>query len=158
MTVLGGRRYWLCMSDWTIRPYDPTRDEKIVTYLWLKSFAHSPLGRSQGASIDGSPAEISYLQRHREVVKHCLEKGTTQVVVDPEVTDVVWAFACCQGDIVHYAVVKRRFRESAAEMFQDLFGDLTGRLCSYTHDFSGTGFKVPKSWVCNPYAILERSK
>lgn len=142
------------MSDWQIRPYDPETDEPAVVYLWLKSFAHSPFGKGRGAHVDGSEAERTYWAEHRLVVMHLLNEGTTKVLCDPEAPGVIWAFACRSGDVVHYAVVKRRFKEVAQEMFSALFGDLLEKPCKYTHDFFGTGFRVPSSWRLNPYEVI----
>lgn len=139
---------------WKIRPYDPTIDENGIVYLWLKSFAHSPFGRSQGAHIDGSDGERAYWAKHREIVNRLLVHADTQVLVDAEEPAVIWAFACTKGDVVHYAVVKRKFREFTAEMVRDLLGDRLDRPCMYTHDLAGTGFQIPSTWHHNPYAFL----
>ena len=138
-------------NPWIKRAYDPA-DEAGVLYLHLKSFAHSPFGRAQGAHIDGSDGERAYWKAHREVVLGLLASADTEVLCDPEEPSVFWAFAITRGDLVHYAVVKRRFRGESASMFRDLLGERLDRPCTYTHDFAGTGLTVPASWILNPYA------
>ncbi len=141
-------------TPWIVRPYNPARDEDGVVYLWIKSFAHSGFGRAQGAHIDGSDAERAYWAQHRPVVMKLLEHADTQVLCDPEDDGVIWAFACAKGPVVHYAVVKRKFRDFAGDMFKALLGDRYDTPCMYTHDLAGTGFQVPQKWTLNPYAFL----
>ncbi len=142
-------------EPWIIRQYDPNIDEAGAVFLWLKSFAHSPFGRAQGAHLDGSEAERAYWASHKEVVLRLLARAETRVLCDAEAPGVIWAFACTSGpSVVHYAVCKRRFRESSGEFFAALLGDKMEKPCMYTHDFSGTGFQVPRSWMHNPYAFL----
>lgn len=142
-------------APWLLRTYDASTDENAVVYLWLKSFAHSPHGRSLGADLDGSDAERAYWAAHRLVVGGLLVKADTQVLCDPEAPGVIWAFACTKGnDVIHYAVVKRRFRGESAAMFSALLGDRFERPCTLTHDMIGTGLCVPSSWRLNPYAAF----
>lgn len=144
------------MSDpWVIRAYDPVTDENGVVYLWLKSFAHSSFGRVRGAHVDGSDGERAYWAAHKEIVLRLLSHAETKVLCDPEDPLVIWAFACAKGDVVHYAVVKRKFREFSGEMFRALLGDRFDRPCMYTHELSGTGLQVPSTWMLNPYAFME---
>ncbi len=142
-------------DPWVIRPYDAALDENGVVFLFLKSFAHSPWGRAQGAHVDGSDAERAYWAQHREVVLKLLERADTKVLCDPQAPEVIWAFACTEGkDVYHYSVVKRRFRGESAEMFKALLGGLLDKPCRYTHDPAGTGFCVPSTWTYDPYRVL----
>ena len=129
------------MADsWAIRPYDASLDESGVVYLWLKSFAHSSFGRATGAHVDGSDAERAYWASHREVVLKLLNCADTFVLCDPDSPGVIWAFACTSApDVVHYAVVKRKFKEFSTDMFRALLGDCLDKACTFTHDLSGTG-------------------
>lgn len=142
------------MAEWLIRPYDPETDESGVVYLWLKSFAHSPFGKGRGAHIDGSDAERTYWAEHRLVVLALLASADTAILCDPEAPGVIWAFATTKGTTVHYAVVKRRFKEQAGDMFSDLFGDLVDAPAFLTHDMAGTGFRVPTVWKNDAYRVL----
>ncbi len=143
------------MSDlWLKRPYDKATDENGCVYLALKSFAHSSYGKSRGAQVDGSDEERLYWKEHAPVILRCIEYGETEVLCDPDMPEVIWAFAITRGDTVHYAVIKRRFKAEADAMFRDLLGDRLDRECTYTHDFSGTGLHVPRNWRYNPYAVL----
>ncbi len=139
-------------DPWEIRPYDEALDLNGILYIWLKSFAHSAFGRAQGAHLDGSDAERAYWAEHKGVVLRLLEHADTQVLCDPAAREVIWAFACTKGPVVHYAVVKRRFRDQAQEFFRALLGDKLDKAAMYTHDFAGTGLQVPRTWVHNPYA------
>lgn len=142
------------MAEWLIRPYDAETDEAGVLYLWLKSFAHSPFGKGRGAHIDASEEERTYWAEHRLVVLSLLGSADTQVLCDPEAPGVIWAFACTKDNVVHYAVVKRHFKEHALEMFAALFGDRMEKHCHLTHDMLGTGFRVPMTWRLNQYKVL----
>lgn len=141
-------------ESWTIRKYDSDIDIDGILYLYLKSFAHSSYGRSRGAHVDGSDAERKYWAEHREVVLKLLANSDTVIICDPESPTVIWAFACVRGDVLHYIVVKRKFREFAQEMFAALLGDRLDRAIMYTHCLQGTGLTPPKGWTLNPYAVL----
>ncbi len=142
-------------DPWIVRPYNAALDENGVVFLWLKSFAHSSWGRTQGAHVDGSDAERAYWASHREVVLRLLAHAETKVLCDPQAPEVIWAFSCAMApNVFHYAVVKRRFRGESAEMFKALIGDLLDKPCLYTHDPAGTGLQIPGSWSYNPYAFL----
>ncbi len=141
-------------ETWTIRKYDQTTDENGAIYLYLKSFAHSSYGRARGAHVDGSDAERTYWEDHRGVMLHILKTADTTVICDPEEPSVIWAVASTRGDTVFYALVKRKFKEFAPEMFAALLGDRLERPCTYTHCLQGTGLVVPSSWRLNPYAVL----
>ncbi len=144
------------MSDlWRIRSYDEAIDINGVLYLYLKSFAHSSFGRARGAQVDGSDGERTYWAYHRKVFEHLLKSAETRVLCDPEEPSVIWAVATTSGeDVVHYCVVKRKFKEFAADMFRALLGDRLDRPCTYTHCLQGTGVLVPASWCLNPYRVL----
>ncbi len=139
-------------DPWIIRPYDASRDENGVVFLWLKSFAHSAFGRALGAHIDGSDDERAYWAQHKEVVLRLLEHADTRVLCDRDAPDVIWAFATTQEpNVYHYSVVKRRFRGQSEEFFRALLGGFLDKPCLYTHDPAGTGLQVPRSWTYNPY-------
>ncbi len=141
-------------EPWLIRPYDPDLDEAGVMYLVLKSFAHSSFGRARGAHVDGSDAERTYWQEHRGVVLRLLRDSDTTLLCDAEQSTVIWALLIARGDVVHYCMVKRRFKEAAKDIYAALLGDRLDRPCTYTHCLQGTGLKVPASWRLNPYAVL----
>ncbi len=140
-------------APWLVRPYDPALDANGIVYLFLKSFAHSPHGRERSAHLDGSQGERSYWEEHRQTVMHLLDTASTVVLCDPEAPGVIWAFAITSPNVVHYALVKRRFKDLAPDMFAALLGDFTDTDANFTHDFSGTGFKPPSRWRYNPYLV-----
>lgn len=142
-------------DEWQIRPYEP-RDLDGLVYLWMKSFAHSSFGRARGAHIDGSEGEVAYWKAHRDLVVRLLEGSDTRVMCDPVAPEVIWAFVCAKGDVVHYGVVKRRMGKAygADAMFQALLAERLERPCEYTHDLQGTGIPVVASWKFNPYLVV----
>lgn len=130
------------MSDWTKRAYNAATDEDAIVFLWLKSYAHTRELVELGANRDGSDAERRYWREHAPIVETLLKGAETLVLCDPErsvVTPagppVIWAYACCTGDVVHYVGVKRMYAaEFGAEMVADLLGERLERPCTYTHD------------------------
>lgn len=143
---------------WVKREYRPS-DEDGVVYLWLKSFAHSRYGKRLGADRDGSDAELAYWAEHREIVMRLIASSRIELLCDPDDDSVFWAFAVTMGDVVHYAVVKRRFAPYAKDMLRELLGEHLGRACRYTHEpveLLKSGVGVPEAWTFDPYALARK--
>lgn len=140
------------MSDWVKRAYDPRTDEDGVVYLWLKSYAHTESNKLRGAHKDHSTHERAYWAEHAPVVEALLRRSTTHVLCDPERVyaseagpPVFWAFACTEGDTVHYVSVKRRYAREGfgPEMVGDLLGDMLTRPCVTSHELVEMGSEIP---------------
>ncbi len=140
-------------EEWTKRSYAPRTDEAAgdedgVVYLWLKAYAHSRFGRVRGASKDSSAAERKYWREQAPVVEYLLRNAETLVACDPSRPDVIWAFACMTGDVVHFFAVKRSVVETvgeefAGELLRDLLGDRLTRDCGMTHEMPWRACGLP---------------
>lgn len=141
------------MTAWAKRPYEPT-DENVVVWTWLKTFADTRLG----SGIDALGHQ-RYWDNHRTIVMGLLKRATTEVIVDPDAPDVVWAFATTSPGCVHYVAVKNAFKQWRAEMVAHLLGDMPLQRLAYSHVMPHLQ-PMPNRWTFDPYclsAILEAS-
>lgn len=163
------------MTDWRKRDYDPRTDEDAVVYLWLKSYAHASHNVAAGAHRDSGKKDENHPERrywraHAPVVESLLRQCTTHVLCDPERFDGsngppgILAFACMDGDVIHYVSVKRDYARAGfgPEMLADLLGGRLSRACTYTHELvemrapsrnalPSSGVSVPSSWRADPW-------
>lgn len=128
--------------------------------MWLKSFAHAHEVREMGlpnATTPGHQDEIRYWKIHQPIVTSLLHDCRVVVACDSERATyeasrpaVIWAWACFEGDTVHWVGVKRNV--AAAGFAADLMADLLGSRADAEQrtTFELTDLKrlqlVPKAW------------
>lgn len=167
------------MSDWVKRDYDRRTDEDAVVYLWLKSYAHAKHNVAAGAHRDAGAKDETHPERrywrgHAPIVEKLLHYGETHVLCDPERCDgsngppSILAFACVNGDVVHYVSVKRDYARAGfgPDMVRDLLGTRLARACTFTHELvemaaSQTrappcGVAVPVTWRPDPWWLARQ--
>lgn len=153
------------MSDWTLRKGEPS-DEGGLLFIWLRSFAHSRFGKRSGAQDDKSQNARDYWERHRPIVLHLLRSARVDVICDPSAPEIIWAFCCSEGDVIHYLSAKRKFHQEkfSADMFRFLLGDRLKRACRTSHELvefkrqevQASGLFIPETWTEDPYCLLAR--
>jgi hypothetical protein len=81
------------------------------------------------------------------VVEAYLEIGRTEVICAPDDRDVLAAFACTNGNVVHYVSVKREYRREgySEAMVRDLLGELLDTDAWYTCDPVEISTHMPRS-------------
>jgi len=52
----------------------------------------------------------TFYEGHTKVIDKILGSAAVKLAVDPEDTNEVYGFICYQGDILHYAYTKHRYR------------------------------------------------
>lgn len=128
--------------------------------MWLKSFAHASEVREMGlpnATTPGHQDEIRYWKIHQPIVTSLLHDCRVVVACDSERATyeasrpaVIWAWACFEGDTVHWVGVKRNVAAAgfAADLMADLLGsraDAEQRTTFELTDLKRLGL-VPKTW------------
>jgi len=159
---------------WALRS-STSADESGIVPLWLESFWRSHYARQyacespkcarcRGTSSSGRDwqcaAKAAYWAEHEPVVHRILARAETTIACDAGEPWVMWGFATTDGpDILHYAMIKRRFRDLGGDVFKALLGDRLSRPQRYTHDLVELrkpdlrvqGVEVPRSWRFCPY-------
>lgn len=168
------------MTPYSLRPYTPD-DEDFVVYSWLKSYAHSKYGQARGAQNDATPQEVAYWEDHRPLVMRLLATCEVTVACDAKAPGVVWGWACCEGDVVHYVLVKRAVHQASAEkdprtgvyrvtnglsgdIYRALLGARLATACAMSHELAdfkraelrAQGVTLPASWYLDS-TLLGRS-
>jgi len=134
---------------WSKRAASPA-DERFIVDLWLRSFARTPLG-ARLKDID----HRRYWRNLRAEVLLLLERAETTVLCDPVAPDdIVWAFACCSPDVVHFAAVKPAFMPHKLAMLSDLLGERTAKQMYYTHVIPDV-LPMPRAWIYDPHCLVE---
>ncbi len=121
-------------GDWTLRDFEP-EDENCIVSTWLKGYSHAREVAETGlesARVDGHPDEIRFWKIHQPIVEALMRSGETRLACDPQRSThepgspaVVWAWACCSGDAVHWVCVKRSVVRAGLgeDIVRDLLGD-----------------------------------
>jgi hypothetical protein len=145
--------------SWIVRPYDAATDEAFVLHSWVTSYMRGRAGRALRAcgAKRSAEGERMFWRDHRAIVLGLLSRASTVVACDAERashTDsgepVFFGFATCEGDLVHYAFVKRSASAVGLgrDLARDLLGDRLDRACGYTFeqvDLRRLGM-LPSSW------------
>jgi len=77
-------------------------DTSLVFNSWLKSYRSQTEGRAM--------TNTTFYEGHTKVIDKILGSAAVKLAVDPEDTNEVYGFICYQGDILHYAYTKHRYR------------------------------------------------
>lgn len=111
-------------------------DEDFIVSTWLMSYSRSREGYHAGA-MPKSQARTAFWDAHRPVVELLARSADVEVICDDEDPNVVYAWACTSGDVVHGCIVKREYEradpEGAREMVRELLGERLDRACPYTY-------------------------
>lgn len=120
---------------WVVRPYEP-RYEQVVYSMFLEDLMRSPAGRALGwhsPPAEGEePSEASLVTKakawreHRPLLDWMLRRGTCRVAINAMDHNTVCAIAIHETlePVVHWFGVKRMLWSVAAELAQDLLGDV----------------------------------
>jgi len=137
------------MTAWLRRPYDQSTDEDGVVFLFLKSYA-----KARARVEPAEPRDI--WERHHSVVMFLLARARVEVLCDPVSPEVIWAFAATGPGVVHYAVIKRPWRDMRVQMLADLLREHIGVTSRVTHacpDLAALDGGMTKDWVGDPYLL-----
>lgn len=149
------------MTDYRVRPYR-SGDEGFCVFSWLHSHARSEHGKRWNTSqfrILGQ--DDHYWTEHRRIVLRLLRESDTRVVCDAEQDDIIWAWACTDGDdVLHFAVVNHKLGgDLAPELIDALVPGRLQRKQLVTHEQTGlraAGIKVPSEWRYDPFWIAAK--
>lgn len=151
-------------APYLLRPYGRALDRDFVVSLWLMSYASSRHGRRWGANIPHAPERSAWWKAHEPIVLACISRGETTLLCLGDEPDVILAFACTEGtDVVHYALVKRRFHREgfSADMLRALLGDRLERPQRLSHEMvemGRAGMQVPANWRLDEYLLARPGK
>jgi hypothetical protein len=89
--------------------------------------------------------------RYQPVVERLIERCRPEVLCDPEAEDVIWAFACGEGEseVLHMAVIKRAFSGFVEPMLNDMMGVLAIPIgnARYTHECPDVPAAIRAGWT-----------
>ncbi len=131
------------MSDWIVRPYQ-TEDEDCVVAMWLKGYSRTTAVQDAGfahANEDGHPDHVRYWRVHQPVVVGLVSATTITVACDPQRSSyddgkraVIWAWAACSGDEVHWVGIKHSVIQAGLgpDLLRAVLGDRMDREQRYT--------------------------
>lgn len=138
------------MSDALDLQWRPMRedDRNFVLSSWLRSYASSLEFRGLSRGV--------YFELYAPVVERLLERSTILVAWTPDLPDTVIGWLACEGDdVVHYILVKSRFRRLGVGRW--MTQELSQVAAVYTHQPSAAGARlVGGLWQYEPMRRFDR--
>lgn len=127
--------------DITLRAMQAT-DLNYILSSWLRSYAESREARAQAS-------RAAYFEDYEPIVKKLISRSTVLVVTLTEEPDIVLAWRATMGPVLHYVLVKPRWRRMG--IATSLLDDLRGQKVLYTHETpDGMRWPVPETWQYRP--------
>ena len=141
-------------------------DRAYVISSWLNSYAE--VGRRQrvvdraskdvldeGGEFRGTQRSV-YFALYEPIVKQLLARSTVAVATLPENPDVVLGWMAIEDDVLHYLLVKPRWRKLGIAKW--LLGQLGDINAVFTHRPAPTVASrlIPASWSFDPMRRFER--
>jgi GNAT superfamily N-acetyltransferase len=119
-------------------------DRNYVLSSWLRSYAESREFRHVPRPV--------YFRLYEPAVKAMLERSTVVIATMPESADVVLGWLATEGEVLHYMLVKPRWRRLG--IAGHLLEGMSGLALEFTHEFP-TFMHVPPSWRYDPAKRFE---
>ncbi len=145
-------------QDWTLRDA-LVEDEACIVSTWLKGYARADEVREKFplASQDGHADQIRFWRVYQPIVESLVRGGHVRVICDPERASyepgepaVIWAWACCTGDVVHWVCIKRSAARAGIgeDLARELLGDRLEREQTTTFELTDLpkAIRIPRIW------------
>jgi GNAT superfamily N-acetyltransferase len=122
-------------------------DRNYVLSSWLRSYADSSEFRHLARGV--------YFALYEPVVKQLLKRSTVAVAYTADLPDSILGWLAVEGDIVHYALVKPRWRKLGIGRW--MTQDLKDMPAVYTHAPTLAGSRlVGDAWTYQPMRRFEK--
>lgn len=127
---------------------DDETERNYVLSSWLRSYAECPEFRSLARSV--------YFEIYTPVVERLLARSTVVVAWTPDLPETVIGWMAIEGDdVLHYVLVKRRFRRLGIGRW--MTRDLAQLSASFTHQPALVGSRlVGDAWTYDPMRRFDR--